>query len=139
MTKAFRKAIMTRSRLRNTYLETWTSKNRVTYKRQRNFCTNLLKRTKSECFLNLNINDLNDNKVFWQKTKPFFSDKGLEINNISLKEENELISNSSTLANLFNNYFISITSTLKLKRSPQKFASIPNLLNHYNFYKSIKK
>ena len=139
MTKAFRKAIMTRSRLRNTYLETWTSKNRVTYKRQRNFSPFLLKRTKSECFLNLNINDLNDNKVFWQKTKPFFSDKGLEINNISLKEENELISNSSTLANLFNNYFISITSTLKLKRSSPKFASIPNLLNHYRYYKSIKK
>ena len=77
--------------------------------------------------------------MFWQKTKPFFSDKGLEINNISLKEENELISNSSTLANLFNNYFISITSTFKLKQSPQKFLSTPKLLIHYRDHMSLKK
>ena len=58
------------------------------------------------------------------------SDKGLESNNIILKEKNELITNSSALANLFNNYFINITSTLKLKQSPTKFPSLPKLLIH---------
>ena len=67
------------------------------------------------------------------------SDKGLESNNIILKEKNELITNSSTLANLFNNYFINITSTLKLKQSPPKFPSIPNLSIHYRDHMSIKK
>ena len=76
---------------------------------------------------------------FWEKIKPFFSDKGLETNNIILKEKNELITNSSTLANLFNNYFINITSTLKLKQSPPKFPSIPNLLIYYRDHMSIKK
>ena len=37
MTKALRKAIMTRSRLKNAYLKTQNSKN---YKKQENFCTN---------------------------------------------------------------------------------------------------
>ena len=73
-----------------------------------------------------------------EKIKPFFSDKGLENNNIILKQ-NELITNSSTLANLFNNYFINITSTWKLKQSPSKFPSIPNLLIHYRDLTSIKK
>ena len=48
MTKALRKAIMTRSRLKNAYLKTRNSKNWENYKKQRNFCTNLLKKTKSE-------------------------------------------------------------------------------------------
>ena len=141
MTKALRKAIMTTSRLKNAYLKTWNfkCKNWENYKEQRNFCTNLLKKTKSEYFRNLNIKDLNSNKKFWKKIKPFFSEKGLETNNIILKEKNELITNSSTLANLFNNYFINITSTLKLKQSPPKFPSIPNLLIHYRDHMSIKK
>ena len=81
---------------------------------------------------------LNDNKKFWKKIKPFFSDKGLEPNNRILKEKNELITNSSTIANLFNNYFINITSTLKVKQSPPKFPST-NLLIHYRDHMSIKK
>ena len=118
MTKALRKAIMTRSRFKNAYLKTRNGKNWENYKKQRNFYTNLLKKTKyfRQYFRNLKIKELN-NKKFWKKIKPFFSDKGLETNNIILKEKNELITNSSTLANLFNNYFINITSTLKQKIS----------------------
>ena len=127
---------MTKSRFKNAYLKTRNGKNWQNNKKQRNFCTNLLKKTKSEYFRNLNIKELNDNKKFWKKIKPFFSDKGLETNNIILKEKNELITNSSTLVN---NYFTNITSTLKLKRSPPKFPSIPNLLIHYRDHMSIKK
>ena len=74
-----------------------------------------------------------------EKNKPFFSNKGLETNNIIIKEKIKLITNISTLANLFNNYFINITSTLKLKQFPLKFQSIPNLLIHYRGHMSIKK
>ena len=81
---------MTRSRLKNTYLKTRNSKKWKNYKKQRNICTNLLKK-KSEYFRNINIKALNGNKKFWKKIKPFFSDKGLETNNIILKEKNELI------------------------------------------------
>ena len=113
-----------------------------TTKKKKKFCTNLLEKTKVEYFRNLNIKELNDNKKFWEKIKPFFSDKGLQTNNIIVKEINELITDSSTRANLFSNYFINITSTLKLKKSPQKFPSIPNLFNlliHCRDHMSIKK
>ena len=72
MTKALRKAIMARSRLKNAYLKTGNSKNWENYKKQRNFCTDLLKKTRSEYFRNLNIKDLNDDKKFWKRIKPFF-------------------------------------------------------------------
>ena len=97
------------------------------------------KKTKSEYFRNLNIKELNDNKKFWKKIETFFSDKGLETNNVILNEKNKLITNSSILANLFNNYFINITSTLKLKQSLAKVPSIPNLLIHYRDHMSITK
>ena len=84
---------MTRSKLENAYL--WIQK--------------------SEYFHHLNIKDSNGKKEFWKKIKTFFSNKGLKTNN------NKLITNSSTLANLFNNYLINIISTLKLKQSPPNF------------------
>ena len=46
---------MTRSRLKNSYLKTRNSKSWESYKKQRNFCTNLLQKTKTK-------KDLNDNK-----------------------------------------------------------------------------
>ena len=67
------------------------------------------------------------------------SDKGLETNNIILKGKDELITDSSTLANLFNNYFINITNTSKLKKSPSKFQSLSKLLTHYKDHLSIQK
>ena len=65
MTKAFRKAIMTKSK---------KSKIRkmVNNKKQWNFCTNLLGKTKQKYFCNLNIKDLNYNKRFLKKNKTFF-------------------------------------------------------------------
>ena len=78
--------------------------------------------------------------MFWKKIKLFVSDKGLETNNIILKEKKkESITNSSTLANLFNLFNLCITITLKLNQSPQKFPWIPNLLIHNRDHKSIKE
>ena len=82
MTKALVKAIMTRSRLKNGYWKS-SSKNSENYKKQSNFCKNLLEKAKSEYFRNLNIN-----KRFWKKIEPFFSDKGLETNNSKKKRIN---------------------------------------------------
>ena len=55
MTKALKKAIMTRSRLKSIYLKNQNNTNRNNYKSQRNFCSNLLRKTKRDYFRNLNI------------------------------------------------------------------------------------
>ena len=59
------------------------------------------------------MEDLNNNKKFMKKYKTFCSDKELESSNSIIKGKEELITDNSTLASLFNNYFIKITSTLK--------------------------
>lgn len=103
MTKAFRKAIMRRSRLKNIYLKNQSQENWVNYKRQQNFCTNLHRKTKQKYFCSLKMKDLNDNKRFQKKIKPLFLEKGLKN-----------ITDSSIIAITFNNYFINITDTLDM-------------------------
>ena len=48
MTKALRKAIMTRSKLKTVYFKNQNTINWNNFKHQRNFCTNLLQKTKSD-------------------------------------------------------------------------------------------
>ena len=75
MSKTLRKAIMKRSKLRNTFNKKRSSENWQNYKRQRNICSNILRSTKKAFFEALNINEINDNKKFWKTVKPFFTDK----------------------------------------------------------------
>ena len=130
MKKALRKAIMIRSRLKSIYLENQNTTNWNNYKSQRNFCTNLLRKTKRDYFRNLNIRELNDNKKFWKRIKPFLSDKGLANNSIVLKENGNLITDTQELANLFNTYYINLINTLQLNKSPTK---IQILIGNSNF------
>ena len=85
MSKALRKAIMHRSKLKNIYNKKRTDVNWANYKKQRNFCVTLLRRTKKEYFQNLNVKDLSDNKKFWKTIKSYFSNKGLNSNKMLLK------------------------------------------------------
>ena len=70
MTKTLCKAIMFRSQLKNKVKsrnnEEWSN-----YKKQENFCTNLLKKSKQNYFGQLDIKHLNDSRKFWKITKPF--------------------------------------------------------------------
>ena len=46
MTKTLRKSIMHRSKLKNIYNKKWTNDNWANYKKQRDFCVNLMHKTK---------------------------------------------------------------------------------------------
>ena len=139
MKKALRKAIMTKSRLKSIYLKNQNTTNWNNYKSQRNFCTNLLRKTKRDYFRNLNIRELNDNKKFWKRIKPFFADKGLANNSIVLKENGHLITDTQELPNLFNTYYINLINTLQLKISHTKFKSLSEILSFYKNHDSISK
>ena len=88
MTKSLKKAIMTRSRLKNAYLKTRNSKDWENYKKQRNICKNLLKKQKANTFnVKSKYKAPKPQQKVLEKIKPFFSDKSLEISNIILKEK----------------------------------------------------
>ena len=56
-----------------------------------------------------------------------------------LKDKNTLVTDSSIIANTFNNYFINIISTLNLKHSMAKSKSLSNLLKLYKDHFSVLK
>ena len=69
MTKQPRKAIMHRSGLKNIFNKNRTPKTRASYKKQLNFCVNLLRKTKKEYFENINVKGINDNKKILEDNK----------------------------------------------------------------------
>ena len=91
MSKTLRKAIMKRSKLRNTFNKKRSSENWQNYKRQCNICSNILKSTKKIFFETLNINEITDNRKFWETVKPFLTDKRKTSNNTILTEKMKLL------------------------------------------------
>ena len=117
MNKALRKAIMLRSKLKNKYNKYPSYQNSKNYKKQRNICVNLLRKTKKEYFSNLNLKNVKDSKSFWKVVKPLFSDKEFKGNNIILKENDKLVRNDLNISNIMNDYFVNISKNLEIKPS----------------------
>ena len=144
MSKALRKAIMHRSKLKNIYNNYRTEDNWANYKKQRNFCVNLLRKTKTEYFQKLNVKDLSDNRKFWKTIKPFFSNKGLNSNKLMLKENNRLITEEKELATVMNTFFVNITKSLDLKKdddsslNPMNSENISDILQKHKNHPSVQ-
>ena len=112
MTKGLHEAIMKRSRLRNKFLRDRTESSRKEYKKQRNFCVNLLKKAKKDDFANLDVNSVLDNRKFWQNVKPLFSNKLKAKTTMKLIENDETIDNEIKIAKIFNKYFVHTAKNL---------------------------
>ena len=116
MNKTLSKAFMTRARLRNKYNKTGTQEDRTAYTKFKNFCTNLLAREKKKYYGDLDITIFDDNKKFWQRVKPLFSDKTTLKHNIRLKENGKMISDEKEVAEILNNYFMESVEYLEVER-----------------------
>ena len=73
MNKALTKEIMTRTRLRNKFLNNRSEKYKKKYLKQRNYCVSLLRKSKSDYFGNLNEKNISGNKTW-------FPDNQMEAN-----------------------------------------------------------
>ena len=89
ISKALRKTIMHRSKLKNIYNKKRKDVIWANYKKQRNFGVTLLRRTKKEYFQNLDVRGLSNNKKFWKTLKPYFSNKGLNSNKMLMLRNRE--------------------------------------------------
>ena len=112
MTKALKKAIMTRSRLENRYYQSKSMIDKINYKRQKNYCMRLYKRERKTYYNNLDLKSITDNKKFWATLKPFLTDKGIKSNNICLIEEGKIISKDQEVAETLNTFFQNSVSSL---------------------------
>ena len=85
-------------------------------------------RTKKSFYKNLDEKRVSDDKVFWKKVKPSFSNKSVNSSKITLVEKNSITVDAKKIANIMNNYFVNITKTLNLKTLNK--SQIDKLENH---------
>ena len=112
MTKELSKAVMSKSKTRNKYIK-WPSRE--------NFLA--MKRVTKSSFSN--------NKKFWNTVKPFLTNKGfLPNDNISIKVNDDLVTDKTKLANLFNLHYINIVE--KVSGAPPAIQGNPNSPNEDN-------
>ena len=105
---------MKRTKRRNKFLKDRTEENRNRYASQRSYCVSLFKKTKKEYFGNLNEKNVCDNKTLWKTIKLFLSDKIDFKEQITLVENNEIISEDSNVAQTLNSFFSNIATNLKI-------------------------
>ena len=114
MTKTLRKAIMKRSELETKYLKYKTNESSLKFKKQKNYCIRLYKKERKKYYENLDLNNVTDNKKFWNTIKPFLSGKNKNCSKINLVDNNEVISDDSELAKRFSIFFIDAVKNLNL-------------------------
>ena len=115
--KILRNAIMKRSKLKNKANKTKSGDYLLKYKNQRNLVVKLNKNCKKEFFDNLEIK--NNSKLFWDKCKPYFSNKHSKgDSDILLIENDELLLKNKKVADVFSFYFQLITDSLDLFEWP---------------------
>ena len=117
MTRALRKAVMLRSRLRNRYNKNQTVENWNKFRKQRNSCVELFRKEKRNYYSNLDISLITDNKKIWKPVTPFFSDKLLSKSKIVLIENETIISNDVEVAETMNEFFVTVTDSLGINEN----------------------
>ena len=125
--KTLSKEIMKRNKLQNKFLKDGTEENRNRYASQRNCCVSLLEKTKKENFGDLNQKNVSDNKKFWKTVKPFLSDKIISTEQITLVENNEIISEDSDVAQTLNYFFSNIVTNLKTPAYADSNSNLENV------------
>ena len=90
MNRTLRKAIMTRSKLENSCNLGRTSINFENYKKQRNICVNLLRKSKKQYFNNIDVKNVMGNKKFWRTIRPKLSKKCKTTKRIILVENHSV-------------------------------------------------
>ena len=109
MTKEFRKAIYNRSRLRNKFCKIPSEENEKLYKKQRNRCVAIRKKSIRNYFNKIANRNIVTNRNFWKIIKPLLSNKGhLENVDIMLNHNNKIICNDHELVKIFNEHYINI-------------------------------
>ena len=153
MNSKIHKEVMRRTRLRNKFIDSKTDADRIAYNKQRNYCVTLIRKEKKAYYSNLNIRDVTDNKTFWRKVKPLFSEKvnlqtkillvekGNDLSDPEISSEVEkVISEDKEIAETFNEFFVNIVPSLKISPKENYETDVGNdnepILNYINKFKN---
>ena len=121
------KEILTRSGLRNKFLRSRSDENKKAYNEQRNRCVKLVRSAKKALYSNLSIKGVNDNKNLWEIVKHTFSEKVNTNENITLVDNNSIISSEIEIAEKLNAFFSIIVKELNIKVKEDLLCDVLNI------------
>ena len=144
--KQLRKAIYTRTRLKNKIHRNPSKENKMAYKKQRNFFVSLRRKCMKNYLKKLTEKGLTTIKSFWKFMKPFLTNKSFTVNNdVTLIHQNKIISDEKQLTKLFNSYYINIvekssyTKIFGTNFENTSVYSVRDIVNSYKNHPSIIK
>ena len=139
MNKNLRRVIMKKSKLKDKANKIKHPLDIMNYKKQRNYVIKLNKTGKLVYFNNLKLGK--DNKSFWDKCKPYFTNKYSKADtDIMLNENGELLLKDKDVADTFNEYFGSIVESLDLYKWESEISDLGlNYSNQDYFDINIRK
>ena len=84
---------MLRSQLKRKFNNNKSEENSRNNKQQGNYCVKLLRKTRTKYLQKMEINKVNDNKMFWKTVNPRFSNKFKTVNTIIVTEGDIIMKN----------------------------------------------
>ena len=118
ITKEIRKAIMLRSKLLNKLHKQKSLTAEIAYKKQRNICTSLIRKTKQSYYRHISPQTVTNNKNFWKNIKPFFKNNTNTKDKIILTHKDEIHDDDRQVANIFNDYLANAVNELNIPSIP---------------------
>lgn len=129
MNSKWRRAMNYRTSLKTKYRKNRTKDNYELFRKQRNLCVSLKRRSIAGYFME-NCNGP-QSKTFWPTIKPFLSNKSNSSGKIILCENGSIIDNQSNVADIFNDYYCNIAKDAP-EVNPDNHASIDYIKSNLN-------
>ena len=129
MNREFQKEIYVRSRLRNKYWVEPSAENKAAYKKQRNKCVKIRRKSIKRYMDKISEKGIETNKSFWNFIKPFMTNKGMISNkDITLIDGKNVITDEYELSQIFNKVYINIVEK-SCGNKPNKIGTTLGSLN----------
>ena len=146
MNNTLLKAFMYRSRLKNAFNKNPSEANKANYKKQRNYRVSLLRMEKKKYYNKLDVTIFDNNKTFWRRIKPLFSDKEKTLpKEIFLNENDTVIYDRERVANKLNDFFVDAVANLEIEpfiptdRDINTNETIEDIIKKYKSHPNIIK
>ena len=120
--------------------------NERAFKKQRNWCVKLLRKTKCNYYQNLDLRNRSDNAKLWKTVKPIFSGKVQTSSSVTLAEGSQFISDDKAIPEIFNEYIVNITGSIDVGRAELNLLSTDGIkdpidvaITKYSLHPSVKR
>ena len=141
MTRELSKAIMIKSKVKNSYVKWPLQENFVAYKKAKIKCNSLTRKAKRNFIKEATKSGIMSNRTFWKTVKPFLTNKGYVTNGcINIEKEGDIVRDEKVLVELSNENYINIAK-ISSGNKPYSLAncedpSVPSV--HIPVFKKLK-